>query len=487
MEHLRRWGIADRFRAAAPLSPQFSQDAVFCTSLTGRELSRFTGVFGLSADPQRCPEVGQQAPQYVLEEVLREVVDELPTCTFALGARVTGLEQTDSSVSVAVQTPQGTEFVEAEYVVGCDGSRSAVRDAIGSRYVGDVALRPNFGTVFRASDLWKHVPHGPAVHYWILNEHAPAVVGPLDGDSLWFGTFLDVSKERGEHEIVSLITAAIGRDIPIEVLSTDPWTARMELVDSSRIGRVFLAGDAAHLNPPWGGHGMNTGFGDAVDIGWKLAAVLDGWGGETLLESYEVERRPVQAKIIAEATANMSVLSNELLTQEIDQEGRAGDQARRRLHERIQETKAQEFHALDLILGLGYEDSPVIPDHPRTDDDTEARATPGFRLPHAWLSPGHAVFDELGTGFTLLHTEGDGTAVEVFADACAARQVPFDVVDVTAVASGPGYRPALILVRPDQHVAWAGEHVPDSPERLIDVVRGVLSVEARDGLSAARP
>jgi 2-polyprenyl-6-methoxyphenol hydroxylase-like FAD-dependent oxidoreductase len=487
MEHLRRWGVADRLRAAAPLAPRFSQDAVFCTSLSGRELSRFTGVFGLDADPDRCPEVGQQAPQYVLEEVLREVAGDLPACTLALGARVAGLQQTDTGVRVVVETRAGHGQVEAEYVIGADGSRSVVREAIGASYVGNVALRPNLGATFRAPDLWRHVPHGRAVHYWILNERAPAVLGPLDTESLWFGTFLDVDRQRGEREIVAMITAAIGREVPLEVLSTDPWTAHMEIVDTCRNARVFLAGDAAHLNPPWGGHGMNTGFGDAVDLGWKLAAVLDRWGGQALLESYELERRPVQTQIIDEATANMNVLSKELLSDRIDQDGPAADEARARLHERIQETKAREFHSLDLVLGLGYEHSPIIPAGAAGPLDTRRWARPGFRLPHAWLAPGQAVFDVLGPGFTLLYTHGNETAACAFATACADRRVPSNVVNITSIESGPAYEPGLVIVRPDQHVAWAGEQLPDPLEQLVDIIRGAVPADLSPSRSQSPP
>jgi 2-polyprenyl-6-methoxyphenol hydroxylase-like FAD-dependent oxidoreductase len=418
MEHLRRWGIADRLRAAAPLSPTWSQDIVFCTTLAGRELSRFSGVFGLNADPQRCPEVGQQAPQYIFEEVLREVVEELPACTLALGARVVGLEQSDSTVRVVVETPDGRVDVEAQYVVGCDGSRSTVRDAIGARYEGDVALRPNFGFVIRAPELWDHVSHGRALHYWILNEQTPGGFGPLDGEELWWGGFVGVDQERGERDIKQLITTAIGCDVPLEVLSTDPWTAHMEIADSSRVGRVFLAGDAGHLNPPWGGHGMNTGIGDAVDLGWKLAAVLDGWAGPALLDSYELERRPVQIQIIDEAKANMAFLPNDLLTPQIDENGPAGDEARRQLHERIQETKTREFHSLELVLNLGYPDSPIVVPTFGANHDAHLQVRPGYRLPHTWLAPDVSVFDRLGRGFSLLRTRGDETAGSTIVAAC---------------------------------------------------------------------
>jgi hypothetical protein len=414
------------------------------------------------------------------------VLQELPTCVLALGARVIGLSQTDEGVRVAVETGTGRSMVEADYVIGCDGGRSTIRDAIGARYVGETALRPNFGAVFRAPDLWNHVRHGRAVHYWILNERAPGVVGPLDADSLWFAAFLGVDREHGEHDIAGLITAAIGREIPLEVLSTDPWTAHMEIVDTSRRGRVFLAGDAAHLNPPWGGHGMNTGFGDAVDLGWKLAAVLQGWGGETLLDSYEFERRRVQTEIIAEATANMSVLSTELLSAHIDDDGRAADVARGRLDERIQKTKAREFHSLDLVLGLGYEDSPIVAGTAPAFGRELRHARPGLRLPHAWIAPHQAMFDALGPGFTLLYAHGHETTAAALETACVARQVPFEAVSLASLDLRPGYEPGLIIVRPDQHVAWASDHAPESIDHLIDLIRGALRRDGRGGSRETR-
>ncbi|WP_308250463.1 FAD-dependent monooxygenase [Streptomyces albidoflavus] len=206
------------------------------TSLSGREISRFTGVLGLAPDAGRFAETGQQAPQYVLEELLREAVGELA----------------------------------------------------GARLVEEVA----------------------------------------------------------------------GRPVQARVVSTDPWAARMQIADRMRRGRVFLAGDAALLNPPFGGHGLNTGIGDAVDLGWKLAAVLTGWAGPRVLDSYEAERRPVQERVIREATtATMRVLSTELLAGNLEADDAAGEAARRAAA-RVQETERAEFHSLDLVLGLRVEDSP---------------------------------------------------------------------------------------------------------------------------------
>lgn len=372
MEHLRRWGLAERLRARAPLPTSWSQDIVFCTSLTGRELSRFTGVLGLAPEGDRFPEIGQQAPQYILEEVLREAVKELAPGRLVLGSRVVDVSQDDDLVTVTVEDGVGDRsVVTADYVIGCDGPRSVVRDRIGSHYVGGDALRPNFGMVFESPDLWEHVRHGPAVQYWVVNPAAPALVGPLDRTNTWWAIAFGVDRAAGERETQHIIDAVAGRPVRAEVRSTDPWTARMQIVDHMRHGRVFLAGDAAHLNPPFGGHGLNTGIGDAVDLGWKLAAVLAGWGGADVLDSYEIERRPVQERVIREATANMRVLSTELLADNLDADDEAGALARRAAGARIQETKTAEFHSLDLVLGLRIATSPIVPAEPE-----------GRRAPH---------------------------------------------------------------------------------------------------------
>ena len=465
MEHLRRWGIAGRLRDRAPLPPAWSQDAVFCTSLAGRELSRFTGVLGLAPDGDRFPELGQQAPQYVLEELLRDMVTELPACRLATGWTVTDVEQDKGEVRVTAADQAGRHaVVTAAYLLGCDGPRSTVRGQIGAAYTGEHALRPNFGMVFRAPDLWRHVRHGPAVHYWIINPAAPALMGPIDLDGTWWIIAFGVDRQTGEREARRLIAAAAGRHAAATVLSTDPWTARMQIVDRMHDGRVFLAGDAAHLNPPFGGHGLNTGLGDAVDLGWKLAAVLDGWGGPALLDSYQAERRPIQERVIREATANMSVTSPELLADDLEDDGQAGERARRAAAQRIQETKRPEFHSLDLVLGIRIADSPVIARQHAPAGDI----VPGTLLPHAWLGPGRSLYDELSDGLTLL-LRGPGTDYGAIAEAARTRRVPLKILDLAARDTGG---PALTLVRPDQYIAWTGSRAPRDAMSLIDQVRG---------------
>ena len=237
---------------------------------------------------------------------------------------------------------------------------------------------------------------------------------------------------------------------------------------------MFVAGDAAHLNPPFGGHGLNTGLGDAVDLGWKLAAVLQGWGGPALLDSYEAERRPIQERVIAAAAANNRVLSTDLLDDDADAPGETGVRARQQADVRIQAAKRAEFHALSLVLDLAYEDSPVIvADGPGPvlgdDDDPLTEVRPGARLPHVWIAPGRSIYDELGGGMTLVALRDD--SLQPLQGVADERGVPLQVVRQDG-ALRDRYGAALMLVRPDQHVAWAADRIPGDVAGLIDQVRG---------------
>jgi len=380
---------------------------------------------------------------------------------------VTAVEQDADAVRVTVQDRAGGQAsVEAEYLLGCDGPHSTVRDQIGASYVGEFALRPNFGMVFHAPGLWPQVKHGPAVQFWVVNDRTPALMGPMDRNGTWWIITLGVPPELGRRTGVSLIEGAAGVPVDARILSDDPWTARMQLVDRLRSGRVFLAGDAAHLNPPFGGHGLNTGIGDAVDLGWKLAAVLQGWGGEELLASYEAERRPVQDRVIREASENMKTLSTDLTAASLEDDTEAGQQARRAADRRIQQDKAAEFHSLDLVLDLCYDSSPLIVPNP------DPGARPGARLPHVWLGPGRSVYDSLGPGLTLLVLDAPAGSWEPLVQAASKAGVPLDVLDLRPRGLRPRYGAGLVLVRPDQHVAWCADAPPADPAAIIDQVRG---------------
>ncbi len=464
MEHFRRWGLAERLRAAAPLTVAWSQDVVFCATLLGPEVTRFSDCFGLT--PQRTEliaESGQQMAQPLVEEVLREAVSEQESCALCLGWSLLTLQQHDDGVRATLIDDQGEQQqLTASYVVGCDGARSAVRTAMGAHYVGASDLRPNFGVVFRAPGLAERQPHGPAVQYWVLNPACPGVMGRMDMEDTWWAGVNGVSADVGESNPLALIRGLVGDEIDAEVLGMDPWTARMLLADRYRNGRVFLAGDAAHLNPPWGGHGFNTGLGAAVNIGWKLAAVLHGWGGDQLLASYEDERRPIAERTIQEAVVNMRVLAPELGNAALGASSPVGEQARLAAAQAIQVTKDREFHSLGLVLGYSYDASPLIMAEgtppPAEGQHYEPTARPGARLPHYWLPDGASLYDRLGTGYSLLWLSDDADP-SPFVRAAAERDTPLTLIDLREQELEAHYGAPLLLVRPDQHVAWRGRSV----------------------------
>lgn len=459
LEHLRRWGLVAELRARAPLAVDWSQDVSFATTLLGDEIARFEGVLGLRQHGL-SPELGQQLPQYVLETFLRERVAASPRAELRLGHRVTGLSQNDDGVVVTTTRADGSaEQITGQYLVGADGGRSLVREQVGAHYLGTAALRPNTGIVFRCPELAGRLTHPPAVQTWLLNESVPGLIGPIDQTGTWWLIAFGVDGTAADLDPSALVRGAVGADVTVEIVSTDPWTARMELVDCARVGRVFLIGDAAHLNPPFGGHGLNTGIGDAVDLGWKLAAVIQGWGGPALLASHEAERRPLQQRIIDEATTNNAVLSNELLSG-----------SREEIAQRIGALKSVEYFSIALVLGHRYVDSPVLVDGSSTSGDHWAGgATAGRRIPHVWTEPGVSTLDLAGPGYALL--AAPSTDLGALTDAAEQVGLPFTEQrvspDVMAVLGAE-----VVALRPDQIVGWAGPATVTDPLPIVRVLAG---------------
>ncbi len=482
MEHLRRWGLADRLRERAPLPVAHAQDVVFCTSVLGRELTRFPNAFGLWTEPRDiAAESGQQVPQPVVEQLLRDAVAELPTVELRLGARVTEVHDGPDGVRAVVTAADGTATeVHAQYLLGADGGAGTSRTAIGARYAGSSGTVPNLSITFRSRALDERPPCALGVHWWVVGGARGGLMGRLDLDGTWWAIVQGVDTRTEDVDPAALVRAFAGGedDVDVEVLATDPWSARMLLVDRYRGERVFLVGDAAHLNPPWGGHGFNTCVGDAVNLGWKLAAVLGGWAPPELLDSYEPERRPVAERTIAAAGAQESFTAARFAGADADADGPEGDAVRAELAAALQ-VKDPEFHSLGLVLGYDYADSPVVvPDGstpPPADVVTYTpSAHPGARLPHAWLAPGRSVYDVLGPELTLVLVDGDAAALAAEA---GRRGVPLAVVDLSAHPQlralwGAGQ----VLVRPDQHVAWRGDAVAD-PTALLDAVTGAHTLE----------
>ncbi|GAA2357165.1 FAD-dependent monooxygenase [Streptomyces violaceusniger] len=447
MELFRRWGVADAVRRAAPLSPAWCRRVVFCGTLAGEAITEFQDVFGLgAAEHGLAAESGQQVAQPVVEDVLRAHLARTGLAELRLGERLSGFTAQPDGVACEIVRADGSTYrLVSEYLLGCDGGRSTVRDGIGATLHGSSAPRANLNAVIQAPSL--RPAAGAALHYWVVGTDVPGVVGPLDHDGTWWVTLADVGESAGTERAVELIARLAGRSVAelgIDVLSTDPWTPRMMLADRFATERVFLVGESAHVNPPLGGHGFNTCVGDAVNIGWKIAAVLRGWGGPGLLASYEVERRGVAELTLASAVRNL----------------RASGPDRATTAEKIQETKAEEFHSLGLVLGYTYAGSPVIAGDgadgpPQLSVESYVPTTlPGARLPHSWVAPGHALYDDLGRGMTLLRPpDSDAEAVAAFAERAADLGVPLTLL---TFPTGTDWARDYLLVRPDQHIAWRG-------------------------------
>ena len=447
MEHMRRWGLADAVRAAAPLKVAWSQRVTFCESLTGARITDFDGAFGLTTErDERFAEPGQQVPQPVVEEVLRAHLARRPAVELRLGHTVTELAEDDAGVTVTVRDAAGQTYqVRVDYVLGCDGYGGVTRDQIGANYVGRSDPRPNYNVVFRAPGF--DTPLGPAVQYWTVTAATQALTGRLDMDGTWWAIMPRISAEYGAAHAAELISGLFGTAVKHELIASDPWTARMLVADKFTTRRVFLAGESAHVNPPFGGHGYNTSVGDAVNVAWKLAFVLRGWASPALLDSYETERRGVVEQTVASAAANMAALPADL----------TADPAA------IRRAKSPEFFNLGLVLGYSYAGSPVIKGggdgggggaRPAVADvgTYTPSAEPGARLPHCWLPDGSSLYDQLGTGFTLVAPAGAGeAAVADFSERARASRIP---LTVTVSPRDYPWHDEFLLVRPDQHIAW---------------------------------
>ncbi|MEJ7687054.1 MAG: FAD-dependent monooxygenase [Variovorax sp.] len=482
-EHLRRWGIADKLRAASPLGLDYPSNVVFCTRLSGHGLTRFENA--MYCAPGKNPlysEHAQWIPQYSVEEVMRAHVQSLPSVDLRFSSELVSFEQTDSGVVAQVGSlaGEGATTIECDYLVGADGARSTVRAAIGATMSGSYGLSRNYNVVFRAPGLAEAHKHGPAIMYWQVNGDVPSLIGPMDSGDKWF--FMPTQMREGQkltvEEAPALIRQATGIDLPIEVLSTDEWVASRLIADRYSDRRAFLIGDACHLHPPFGGYGMNMGVADGVDLGWKLAANLQGWGGRALLDSYEQERRPVHEFVMDEAVANHGLLAKQLWQEGLEDAGDAGEKLRHEVGKRIQVAKIREFNTLGVVLGYRYENSPVI-----VADGSRAPAAdflnyvpssrPGSLAPHAWLHDGSSLYDHFGCGFTLLAAPGanDDSVAAATRDA-AKSGIALAVIRPDEGGVAANYPTRYTLIRPDQHVAWRGDAWPADGAALLRCVTG---------------
>lgn len=500
MEHYRRLGIADRVRAVG-LPPEFTTDISYLTRFTGHEFARIP--MPSSAEKQRriaeqdmsflTPEPIHRSSQFYVEPELFAHAETLDGIDLRFGWELIDFTQYADRVESTIRHSEtgDTETIVSKWLAGCDGAQGYTRRALDIPYRGEGGDEVAFfigkmlSVYIDAPGIHDVMNMEPAWQYWTVNNDARTCIVTLDAK----GKFVVLAKypdsgEPDEAEIICDIQDAFGAEIDIEVISIRQWTAGNALVaDRYGDGRVLLAGDAVHLFTPTGGFGMNTGVEDAVNLGWKIAAVHHGWAPDTLLNTYEGERRPIGIRNTQSSRKLASDVATIQVPAALEEETAEGQKARADLGRHLSGF-TEEFASLGIQLGARYDASPLIANdgtEPPPDSPVEyvPTACPGGRAPHQWLNDGASIHDRFGKWFTLVKFGSASTDTAAFAAAAEALDVPLDIVDVAEKAARDLYACTFALIRPDHHVAWRGDSLPADAEALMRQVSGNLLSEKR--------
>jgi 2-polyprenyl-6-methoxyphenol hydroxylase-like FAD-dependent oxidoreductase len=482
MEFCRRWGIVPAVEGS-PYPRDYAQDNIYLTSLTGYELGRerFPGI-GQAPPPKESPQRRERCPQNMFDPILRAFAASQKNVTLRYRTRLVSFTQNADLVTAVVENAEtgAREEILARYIVGCDGARSLVRETLGIAMQGNPVLTYTTNVIFRCPHLLSLHDKGKAYrHIFIGPEGTWSTIVAINGRDEWRFSIIGGSEQRDytTDDIKAAIRRAVGRDFDFEILSVLPWVRRELVADRYRGGRGFIAGDAVHVMSPTGGFGMNTGIQDVVDLSWKLAATIEGWGGESLLDSYGIERQPIGTRNVTEASGNLrrmlSVPPHPYLLDDTPQ----GAAIRDKVGREFSETMRREWFTLGAHLGYRYENSPICwpdgtaapPDDPRVYVPT---ARPGHRAPHAFLTDGRSTLDLFGRGFALLGFGADMAEAAPLLEAARKRHLPLTFTAIAEPHIAALYDRKFVLVRPDGHVAWRGDHMPEDALCVIDVVRG---------------
>jgi len=489
MEIFRRLGMAEKVRNAG-LPADYPHDISYRTTFTGMELTRipipcrrdrFTRMQGPDCN-WPTPEPPHRINQIFLEPILFEHAAAQPRIrisrTFAEDIRI---EDTCASATLRDLETGAARRVECRYLVGCDGARSAVRKAIGAELAGDAIVQRAQSTYIRASDLIHRQHHERAWGTGVINPRRAGMVYAIDGRERWLvhnymkpgeGDFDSVDRDACIRTILG-----VGSEFEYDIISKEDWYGRRLIAERFRDRCAFIAGDAAHIWVPYAGYGMNAGIADATNLSWLLSAHINGWAPASILDAYEAERWPITSQVsrFAMSHAEAEIRRRGAVPGEIEDAGPAGEVARQRTGRLTYEINVQQYACAGLNFGTYYDRSPIIAydgaEHPAYTMNAYVPSTvPGCRTPHLWCSQGGSLYDAMGPEFTLLRFE---PAAEIAGLELAARDrgMPLRILDVVRPASGP-YQEALVLSRPDQHIAWRGDQPPADPFALIDHVRG---------------
>jgi 2-polyprenyl-6-methoxyphenol hydroxylase-like FAD-dependent oxidoreductase len=485
MEIYRRMGLAQKIRTAG-LRPDCPMDVYIVLALNESPLLRlrYPSVAQAQADTRATNdgslplEPYQLISQYTLEPLLKSVAETIPAISVRFGCEFLSLHQDQQGVTARVRASDGsTQNIRAGYLVGCDGGTSPVRKELGIKLAGEGNILALRQALYRCDELFDRLPigNGPGKgrHYHVADDKATQLI-MQDSTRHWtLHSIVDTNEEMN-----AAFERTVGIPIKYEMLSCEPWRQNLLLADSYGKDRVFLAGDAVHLVIPTGGLGMNSGVADAIDLSWKLAATLRGWGGPNLLKSYEVERRQVgERNVGASRYATLGRRKwRSLWRPNILDNTPAGEQARYVLSTmaHIEQRKSNEMIGAE--LGYRYVDSPLICNVPGGPEhlfrEYHPTTWPGARLPHVWRDDGTSMQDQIPDGYTILklgRTKADVSGLE---DAIRSFGAPTTVLDVTDRVAREIYGYDLILVRPDMHVVWRGNAPPEDAAEVAAVATG---------------
>jgi 2-polyprenyl-6-methoxyphenol hydroxylase-like FAD-dependent oxidoreductase len=498
MEHFRRLGFAHEIRALG-MPPDFPTDIAYFTRYAHHELARFRLPSAGQAVERikqlsgswSAAELPHRVSQKFVEQVLRRHAEKLPGISINFGWRLVRFAEDARGIEAVVECVADgrTATIAATYLVGADGPRSTVRQALGIGYLGDQEVERDFfggrmhAIYLRAPHFYQVVPHPPAWMNVTFNRERRAFMAAVDGKGEFaFHTQLRPHEKEDEitdERAIAMFHAAVGAPVELEILSRGTWTAGFALVaERFRRGRVFIGGDAAHLFTPTGGLGYNTAVEDAVNLGWKLASVVRGAADARLLDSYEAERQPVAFRNTGFAKKFADSLGNFRPVTEIEDDSDVGERARRDAGEYLALHGKSEFNIPGITFGARYDGSPIIFDDATAPPRDEANvyiasAKPGGRAPHAWLADGKSLYDSFGFDWTLLRFSSDVKADGLVA-AAARTGIDLKVLDLSLSGLRDIYGADLVLVRPDQIVAWRANSASE-PAAILGRVLGFES------------
>ena len=491
MEQFRRLGVVQKLRDAG-LPADHPNDVVFRTSVTGIELTRipipcrrdrYTETEGPDAW-WPTPEPPHRINQIFLEPILLQHAAALPGVTLLNRTQVTAYTQdAEGVVAIAADLDAGTtRTIRCRFMVGCDGGSSGVRKQMGAKLEGTAVIQRVQSTYIRAPRLREMIPGKPAWSYYSVNPRRCGTMFAIDGHETWLvhnhlnaeePEFDSVDRDHSIREILG-----VGADFRYEIISKEDWVGRRLVANRFRDGRVFIAGDAAHLWVPYAGYGMNAGIADAINLSWLLAACVQGWAAEGILDAYEAERQPITEQVsqFAMDHAQKMIRARRAVPADIEAAGDEGDALRGEIGREAYELNVQQFCCAGLNFGYFYADSPIIsadgeaPPAYSMGDFTPS-TVPGCRAPHFWLPDGRSLYDAFGPGYTLLRFDRrtDTSALELAAESCG---MPLVVLDVDAPEVPPAYRHRMVLCRADQHVAWRGDRLPSDVSALVARLSG---------------